>query len=365
LTTNSSTGLKYSLALKENESLDYETDVDNDTDLMSVTIEVTDAGANTVVQAVEFRLQDDVSEGLPNTDSLLGAGPESNNPSSTFSTVGELTGFDQNLSQQTDTSGTDQPTSEVSTGVLVTDTTAEAQGVVDTAIIDIDEGDEDTGVQSESDIASGNEQSSVLVSEVQPELLSIAEPILGEASPVSPEQPRASQVSTGSNYTGAEHDTMQGVYGADVDLHKLIKPVSTFGKLELANTQAEFDFDENTIPMMQLIQGLDIQALQSNFVYSTVGFKGQTEVLSNALENQESHQNERISGTKVVIGTTTGLSTGISVGYLLWLIRGGTLMGSVLSTLPAWRFVDPLPVLSSIADDLDSDEESLASMVDK
>ena len=135
--------------------------------------------------------------------------------------------------------------------------------------------------------------------------------------------------------------------------------------MELANTQAEFDFDENTIPMMQLIQGLDIQALQSNFVYSTVGFKGQTEVLSNALENQESHQNERISGTKVVIGTTTGLSTGISVGYLLWLIRGGTLMGSVLSTLPAWRFVDPLPVLSSIADDLDSDEESLASMVDK
>jgi len=51
------------------------------------------------------------------------------------------------------------------------------------------------------------------------------------------------------------------------------------------------------------------------------------------------------------------------VGYLLWLIRGGTLMGSVLSSLPAWRLVDPLPVLGSLGDDLDNDDESLESMV--
>jgi len=41
-------------------------------------------------------------------------------------------------------------------------------------------------------------------------------------------------------------------------------------------------------------------------------------------------------------------------------------MGSMLSSLPAWRFVDPLPVLSSLADtdDQDMDGESLESIVE-
>ena len=38
-------------------------------------------------------------------------------------------------------------------------------------------------------------------------------------------------------------------------------------------------------------------------------------------------------------------------------------MGSLLSSLPAWRFVDPLPVLGSLVEDDDGDDESLASMV--
>ena len=40
-------------------------------------------------------------------------------------------------------------------------------------------------------------------------------------------------------------------------------------------------------------------------------------------------------------------------------------MGSVLSSLPAWRLVDPLPVLGSLGDGLDDDDESLESMVEK
>ena len=39
-------------------------------------------------------------------------------------------------------------------------------------------------------------------------------------------------------------------------------------------------------------------------------------------------------------------------------------MGSVLSSMPAWRFVDPLPVLGSLTDDMDNDEESLESIVE-
>ena len=37
----------------------------------------------------------------------------------------------------------------------------------------------------------------------------------------------------------------------------------------------------------------------------------------------------------------------LSVGYVIWLVRGGVLMSSMLSALPAWQMVDPLPVLAA------------------
>ena len=42
------------------------------------------------------------------------------------------------------------------------------------------------------------------------------------------------------------------------------------------------------------------------------------------------------------------LSAGLSVGYVLWLARGGVLMASVLSALPAWATLDPLPILAQV-----------------
>ena len=60
---------------------------------------------------------------------------------------------------------------------------------------------------------------------------------------------------------------------------------------------------------------------------------------------------------------TLSVTAGISIGYVLWLVRSGVIMGSVLSTIPAWRLVDPLPILSSLGS-YDSDEdESIEDIV--
>jgi large repetitive protein len=54
-----------------------------------------------------------------------------------------------------------------------------------------------------------------------------------------------------------------------------------------------------------------------------------------------------------------GVSLGVSVAYVLWMIRGSVLVGSYLSALPAWRLLDPLPVLAQAgaAAGRDEDEE--------
>ena len=57
--------------------------------------------------------------------------------------------------------------------------------------------------------------------------------------------------------------------------------------------------------------------------------------------------------------SVAGVSLGLSLVYVLWLVRGGVLMGSYLSALPAWRILDPLPVLARRGDDDESDDEEM------
>ncbi|MCE2658967.1 MAG: DUF2341 domain-containing protein [Rubrivivax sp.] len=61
----------------------------------------------------------------------------------------------------------------------------------------------------------------------------------------------------------------------------------------------------------------------------------------------------------VTVGSTALLSGSLSVGYVLWLLRGGVLMATVVSSVPAWAGIDPLPVLRQGrgADDEDRDEQ--------
>lgn len=67
-----------------------------------------------------------------------------------------------------------------------------------------------------------------------------------------------------------------------------------------------------------------------------------------------------------------GVTSSLSVGYVVWMIRGGLLASSLLTQMPAWRLVDPLVVLSylddangeSSSDGLDEDD-SIEAMLQK
>ena len=68
---------------------------------------------------------------------------------------------------------------------------------------------------------------------------------------------------------------------------------------------------------------------------------------------------------KSVTISVAGVSLGLSLVYVLWLIRGGVLMGSYLSALPAWRVLDPLPVLSRVDEEAEEDDEALDAVADR
>jgi hypothetical protein len=69
---------------------------------------------------------------------------------------------------------------------------------------------------------------------------------------------------------------------------------------------------------------------------------------------------------RVYLGSAIVSSVGLSVGYVVWLIRGGLLLSSLLSSLPAWQILDPLPILArKKGDDQSEDDESLESILDR
>lgn len=47
-------------------------------------------------------------------------------------------------------------------------------------------------------------------------------------------------------------------------------------------------------------------------------------------------------------GSASLLSGGLSLAYFLWVARGGSLLSGLLSSIPAWQVIDPLPILDQV-----------------
>jgi hypothetical protein len=79
---------------------------------------------------------------------------------------------------------------------------------------------------------------------------------------------------------------------------------------------------------------------------------------------ESSREQRHFEATAIALAAAGSL--GLSVGYVIWLLRGGVLLSSLLASLPAWRFVDPLPILGRLDHDEeveDGDDDSLESIV--
>ena len=69
--------------------------------------------------------------------------------------------------------------------------------------------------------------------------------------------------------------------------------------------------------------------------------------LLHRLEELQRHLLEQGFERRTVAASTAAAATGLSIGYVVWLVRGGVLVSSMLSALPAWQMIDPLPVVAA------------------
>ena len=52
-----------------------------------------------------------------------------------------------------------------------------------------------------------------------------------------------------------------------------------------------------------------------------------------------------------------------SIGYVFWALRGGALMTVFTSSLPAWRFIDPIAMLSAYQSSQIKSDQSLEGLL--
>ena len=147
---------------------------------------------------------------------------------------------------------------------------------------------------------------------------------------------------------------LQGSPGLKTSLN-LDKVVSS-GELRWLNEFSESRFDRNRINT-EPQAGLRTEVIRISHLDSMQ--RGPQPVsLAELLEedvNRHSAIQSKVSGSVQVV------ASGLSVGYVIWVLRGGMLLTGLLAQMPAWRMVDPLMVID--ASEGGDDGESLQSIL--
>jgi hypothetical protein len=65
----------------------------------------------------------------------------------------------------------------------------------------------------------------------------------------------------------------------------------------------------------------------------------------------------------LVVGTSAVVSTSVSVGIMVWVLRGGSLLTAFMSATPVWTAFDPLPILVNRGSAGPKEDDTLLSLV--
>ncbi|MEM7473566.1 MAG: DUF4347 domain-containing protein [Planctomycetota bacterium] len=68
--------------------------------------------------------------------------------------------------------------------------------------------------------------------------------------------------------------------------------------------------------------------------------------------------------SSIAIGSVGTASSGLIVGYVVWALRSGFLLSSVMAAMPAWNLLDPLAIVSISDETEEQDDESLEELVE-
>lgn len=86
----------------------------------------------------------------------------------------------------------------------------------------------------------------------------------------------------------------------------------------------------------------------------------QSAPLWQALRQQDQQRQAEHQFEKMLVGSATAVSSSLTAGYVLWMLRSGYVVTSVVSQMPAWSLINPVSLLEDA-----EDAESLTSLLER
>ncbi len=90
-----------------------------------------------------------------------------------------------------------------------------------------------------------------------------------------------------------------------------------------------------------------------------------SELVSTRYEDIQEQVNLTADSEQRLISAAAVVTTTVSSGLLIWLLQGGYLMAGLASSLPTWRFMDPIAVLDQFGEDCEEEGDSLQSIIEQ
>jgi hypothetical protein len=88
------------------------------------------------------------------------------------------------------------------------------------------------------------------------------------------------------------------------------------------------------------------------------------DLMRNSLDAVKEEIGKEMMLDRAVLGSAIATSVGLSAGYVVWMLKGGSLLASVLSSLPVWQLADPLAILVGKKDEEnDEEDDSLKTII--
>lgn len=133
--------------------------------------------------------------------------------------------------------------------------------------------------------------------------------------------------------------------------------ISSFNSVSSYSFKSESDYGSSYDISRSVHTVHQLAAASTEYMYA----EWQGQFWNEMNEVREQYQRHDLSTTTVA--TAASVTGVLTVGYVLWLVRGGLVMASLVSSVPMWQSFDPLPILQYAEDDSASGE-TLESLVD-
>jgi hypothetical protein len=103
-----------------------------------------------------------------------------------------------------------------------------------------------------------------------------------------------------------------------------------------------------------------IEALPFDALVRAIELRVEPQVVSHA---EVDHRFAGFTTGDLVVGTSAFVSTSVSVGIMVWVLRGGSLLTAFMSATPVWTAFDPLPILVNRGNGGPKEDDTLLSLV--